>query len=271
MTKTLRCGPLGRIGRTLILGGTLLAAAQPAHAWRAITKADLPYLPEYCADHPGLNNLGLRPSGKDWSSIFGASNWVHMSHYCFGVNNLNHALRNSRNKRESTYLAGVAINEFGYVFSHGDPANWPLAAEAYTHIARAQVIQGRPAQAGGSLEKAIQANPKFVPAYVALAEMYMMSKNNKAALEVVEKGLANVPDSRHLASRFQTLTGKAFVPPPEAEKPAAPANESAATATPATQAPATPTPPAGAVSASAGAAPAANPGGNLGTGGLIGN
>ncbi len=235
---------MGRTGRfalraqTTTLLAVLAVLPTAALAWDPVTRGDLPYLPEYCADHPGLKQISGRSGGRDWARVFGDNNWTHMSHYCYGLNNLNHAVREARDKTRSNYLAGVAIGEINYVLSHGDPAHWPLTSEAYMNIARAQVIQGQAAQAGGSLEKAILANPKFVPAYVVLYEMHLNNNNKTAALQVIEEGLKQVPDSKHLASRYQTQTGKAFVPPPEAIKPVeqAKAEQAAQEAAPAAQA-----------------------------------
>lgn len=264
-----KAGRFASWARALPLGVVLLAAPWPAFAWRPVTKADLPYLPEYCTDHVGPQ-IGVKASGKDWAAVFGPKNWAHMHHYCFGINHVNHAIRNARDKRQANYLAGVAVNEIAYVFSHGDPEHWPLRAEAYMHIARARVIQGQAGQAGAALEKAVQSDPNFVPAYVALFEMHMANKDKASALKVVEQGLQHVPDSRHLASRFQTITGKAFVPPPQAAKPTETPAPPAAAADPA--APAVAVADTAAKAATAGGAVAkGNPENNVGTGGLIGN
>lgn len=244
-----------------VVAGTLLLPSV-ARAWLAITKADLPNLPQYCVDRHGPG-LGVQGSGRRWQDVFGRA-WGDMHHYCYALNHLNHAVRSLGDKTKRNYYADVVIGETGYVLSHGGRENWVLLPEAYTNMGRARTLQGRDKEAAGYFRKAIEAKADYAPAYLRLSELHMSAGDRKGALEIVEQGLARSPDDKGLSARYQDLTGKAFVPPPDVVKPAA--ESPGAEAPVAAIAPAEPQKPVGEPVAAS--APA---GTKVGTGGVIGN
>jgi hypothetical protein len=113
--------------------------ALPAHAQdlRNINPTDqeLMMLPPYC--HARLR--GDANTKKMWSSQMGNDIFVHLHHYCFGLNFMNRMMLTVDNK-EKTFLARRAATNFDYVIQRWPPSH-PLTVEARQRKAQVQFNQ----------------------------------------------------------------------------------------------------------------------------------
>lgn len=118
------------LARTLCTVLTMTAAA----AWAAgpaqygPTSSELAMLPPAC--HARLSTGGGEAEAQRamWSARLGPNNFLHLHHYCFGLNFMNRAqFAINRNDRRGNLQA--AIGEFDYVLTHW-PADSPLRGDA---------------------------------------------------------------------------------------------------------------------------------------------
>ena len=96
---------------TLLTGLVML----PASAFsQRLTSAELVLLPDYCSARMEGHNSAAYQS---WSQRFGESNFLHIHHYCFGLNQLNRAKMEFEPHKQTSAL-NRAIREFDYVLKH---------------------------------------------------------------------------------------------------------------------------------------------------------
>lgn len=193
----------------------------PAYALQdfAATPGELVMMPPYCATAYGVS------AGRISLQAVGLEGCASLRHYCDGLKSM---IRVDKNRAESDYWLGVAVQAFNSVVKDARWASCPLWPEAHVSLGRAMLRQGRSTgtvstQAVSQFIKALTLKPDYVPAYYALSDYYAGAGLKKKALEVVEDGLRQVPNSTGLLRRFTELGGK--TPPTplvEAVPPAAP-------------------------------------------------
>jgi tetratricopeptide (TPR) repeat protein len=94
-------------------------------------------------------------------------------------------------EQESIYIR--AVDE--YIQSQQSNAERP---EAQVNLGNYHAAQGDFDQALQAYRKAIELEQSFVPAYINLADLYRVRKNDKAAEAVLDQGLAIAPDNASL-------------------------------------------------------------------------
>lgn len=202
------------MNRSEIFSLTLLAMLLPASLamadW-APTEIEMATLPAYCA---AKFDEGKHPeSAKMWRSTMGRRNFVHIHHYCAGLNFVNRARgMTSANKDRQGTLEG-ALRNFDYVLTHAQP-DFYLRPEILMNRGIALSMMNRTGEAVGDLLKSIEADPKQPRAYMTLADMYDKQKNRAKALETVTEGLRHNPDTKSLQRRYTELGGKLPYPEP---------------------------------------------------------
>jgi tetratricopeptide (TPR) repeat protein len=199
------------------IGWTGLAAlfAVPAAqaAW-APTAAEMAALPAYCGARFNEGSEAF----KTWRSTMGGD-FIHIHHYCAGLNFLNRSYGMSSTKDRQGTLGG-AVREFDYVLTHASPEFY-LRAEILMNRGVALSQLKRPGEAIANLNQAIEKNPELPRAWMTLADMYDAQKQRAKALETVTEGLRHNPGTRSLQRRYTELGGK--LPYPEPIKPEPPA------------------------------------------------
>lgn len=230
----------------------MLLPVAPALADWVPSPAEMAALPAYCV---AKFNEGTNPaSAKVWRASMG-SDFMHIHHYCAGLNFLNRA-RSMSSGNDKQGVLGAAMGNFGYVLKHTQP-DFYLRPEILMNRGVTQSMQGRDGAAVSDLLKAIEMDPKLPRAYIVLADLYAKQKNRSKALETVTAGLRHNPDTKSLQRRYTELGGKLPYPEPLQSVAAEPAaGTPGASPAPVTASPTEPAPP---VAASSAAAPAATP------------
>lgn len=179
-----------------------------------------------------------RIAGRDISDV---RNWQHMHHYCDGLRFYNRAMASTSNRMEFNSYIVTSIKNFDYVLSH-TTSDFEMRPEIIAEKARALALAGRKAEAIMLYTGVVVQTPKYVPAYLYLADHYAGS-DRKKALELVSLGLRHNPATKSLQRRYAELGGKLPYPAPiepvPLETPAAKPVEAAAStsASPAEPAP----------------------------------
>lgn len=99
------------------------------------TDAELMLLPPYC--HARIK--GDDNTKKMWGAQMGNDVFVHLHHYCFGINYMNRMMFTVDSK-EKAFNARRAITNFDYVIQRWPPS-YPLTIEAIKYKAQVQAQQ----------------------------------------------------------------------------------------------------------------------------------
>lgn len=210
------------IGLTGLAALFVVPAAQAA--WGP-TAAEMAALPAYCGARFNEGSEAF----KTWRSTMGGD-FIHIHHYCAGLNFLNRSYGMSSTKARQGALGG-AVREFDYVLTHASP-DFHLRAEILMNRGVALSLLKKPGEAIANLNQAIEKNPELPRAWMTLADLYDAQKQRAKALETVTEGLRHNPGTRSLQRRYTELGGKPPYPEPVKPEPAQaePATEPAATA-----------------------------------------
>jgi tetratricopeptide (TPR) repeat protein len=203
--------------RWLLCGfGILFSGAAIAFAPPNPVGEELATLPPYCKE-----KTQQRPDpivDKIWSDKFGAENWRHMHHYCYGLNYLVNRYYRAPDPEDRKWMLGEAVSNISYTINAAAPGFF-LQPEMHYNRGKALRMLGRAPEAERDWLEAIRLDPTYVAAYIAIADYYAELKQQHKALETVSEGLRYVPASNVLQRRYQELGGK--LPYPAAyEKPA---------------------------------------------------
>ena len=112
-----------------VLGGSFLAQAQEKLHNIPITEVAM--LPEYCQDR--LNN---QKNKEKWQSVLGKNGWLHLHHYCYGLNHYYRAGTEIDFRKRGKH-AQKGIGQFNYVLRHW-PANLQLSQLAQMYKGQLQ-------------------------------------------------------------------------------------------------------------------------------------
>jgi tetratricopeptide (TPR) repeat protein len=178
------------------------------------TEQEYATLPPYCKEKIEKKNP---TENKMWSDRFGANTWLHMHHYCQGLNDINrYYLESDRALRND--LLSSAVGQFDYVIGHV-PTDSVLLADAYQNRGHVQLMLRNAVDGVTDLQKALELNPRISQAYLLLADQFESWKKRDKALQIVSDGLRYIPASKVLQQRYRELGGKQPYPEPY-EKPA---------------------------------------------------
>ena len=202
--------------KNMLALGAGLAMAQSAAADWAPNKAEMATLPPYCAARFDERSAAF----QTWKSTMGGD-FIHVHHYCAGLNFVNRA-RGMASAKDRRGVLGAAVRNFDYILTHTQP-DFYLRAEALMNRGIAMSMLQKPGEAVGNLRQAIEMNPRLPRAYMTLADLYDQQKNRGKALETVTAGLRHNPDAKSLQRRYTELGGKLPYPVPIEPAAAAPA------------------------------------------------
>ena len=179
-----------------------------AVAQRQFDPKQLAMLPPYCK-YTQLYRQSV-PGGSDpqqierWSSLMGPENFIHLHHYCLGLEASNRALYFSSTKPDRDRELGESVREFNYVLERVSP-EFALLPEILTRRGENLLRLGNGPQGLLDLSRAIELKPDDWPPYAALSDYYKSLGDLKSAREWVDKGLAAAPGTRALQRRLTEL------------------------------------------------------------------
>ncbi|CAH1904794.1 TPR_REGION domain-containing protein [Candidatus Nitrotoga sp. HW29] len=178
-----------------------------------VTKAELASMPPYCTALYGKYHGMPQPQDSPLRHTIPAG-CPSVHHYCDGLKYILRADHAMGNKADFSYNMQNAITSFNGVTEEWRSAapTCSLRAEAHTNLAKSllRMVKRQPAaasQAINSLKQAIELTPGFLQSYLVLADTYIDNGQKRKAKEIVEEGLAHIPNSKALAKRYVALGG----------------------------------------------------------------
>lgn len=136
-------------------------------------------------------------------------------HYCWGQVAQNRYYRETDLQKRKD-LALYAASGYKYVIDHTEsiPKDWPYMHKMHVDYGKALLLSNNTAGAIQALNTALKINPKYIPAYNALADVLNEQGLKSKALEFVIEGLKYQPTSKSLKRRYTELGGKQPFPEP---------------------------------------------------------
>lgn len=173
------------------------------------------HLPEFCKytqslpNHNGSGGGGLKGayghplSTEKYRKMFGKETWHDMHHYCHGLEFMYRA-GNSIDPAEKAFWYRNALGAFDYVLVRAAQP-FLLEAEGLLNKGIALLNLDDPIQGVLCLSQAIEVDPEYLPAYVALSNYFERSGDREQAIAILESGLTNIPQSRLLEENLARI------------------------------------------------------------------
>ena len=195
---------LAFVSCALLSGGYV--AAKPAD----ITESEMKLLPRYCPDTQGFGYgdaySRTSPRAGYWVSLMGPTFW-NMHHYCWAEISMNRSRKARLSPMTRRGLWESARNDYGYVIQNSPP-DFILLPEIYTKIGQVEMLLDRPNKADEAFSRARHLKPDYWPAYSHWAEFLIQNRKLTEAMEIVQEGLKNAPQSKVLGEQYHVLGGK---------------------------------------------------------------
>lgn len=130
--------------------------------------------------------------------------WFH--HYCWGILSKLRSI-SARDRQDRLQEINLWRSNMQFIVDYVSKNNkvWPYMAVVHTELANANLVDGKVHAAIVSANKALDLDPATVDAYWIAADAYLAMKNRVKAIEILDRGLANVPGSRLLLRRLTEL------------------------------------------------------------------
>jgi len=193
--------------RSLPWALVLLLSPTCGHAQERYELSDVPLLPQYCKyaqdfrDRvPGAN---IPTEIQRWYSVLGPT-FHHVHHYCYGLVATNRGNFKAKNTLDRLRNLAFSIGEFDYVIERA-PRDFPLLPEILTRKGENLIKLRRAPEGVLALEQAIELRPDYWPPYAHISDYYKSLGEIAKARELLEKGLANAPDTKALKHRLADL------------------------------------------------------------------
>ena len=187
----------------------VFGVATPVRAQWQYDEKRAALLPPYCKYTQLYRDAA--PGGRNpteiqrWSAMMGGdSNFMHLHHYCWGLEYTNHALYSATSKQGRDESLRLSIPEFNYVISQARP-DFVLLPEILTKKGENLMRIGRAPEAIPALNRALSLKPDYWPAHAALSDYFRDIGQIQAALEWAEKGLTAAPNAKPLLRRVSEL------------------------------------------------------------------
>ena len=106
-----------------------------AHSASQLTAAEIAMLPDYCqARWAGKDTAAF----KSWKQRLGASNFIHIHHFCIGLHFMNKAPMEF-DAKEKKFMLQKAVRNFDYVLARW-PKHFSMTSEASVHRQQAKMM-----------------------------------------------------------------------------------------------------------------------------------
>ena len=189
----------------VLLGALASPSAMAQHQYDPKTMAMLPpyckYLQVYRENVPG----GSDPAQIErWTRILGAQNYLHLHHYCWGLENTSRGLYFSTNSRERNHEFSEAVREIDYVLARVTP-DFALLPEILTKRGENLMRLGKAAEGVRDLSRAIELKPDHWPPYAAMSDYYKSLSDFDSARQWAQRGLSAAPGTKALERRLAEL------------------------------------------------------------------
>ena len=167
------------------------------------TKADLELfgVPEFCYSFLNPKFEGT-PLQAKWRRLLEGFDGPH--HYCFGIRGYNTALKAHNREERMTALKG-ALNEMIYPLNHHFNPKHPLSAKLLYDLGKVTEGLEDYKSAIDFYNRSIELNPNVWLPFAAMSDLLEKAGNKKQAIETLENGLKNKPDSKPLIKRLNKL------------------------------------------------------------------
>lgn len=140
---------------------------------------------------------------RRWRGVFGDT-YEHLHHYCWGMMKANRARLLARDQQSRRAYEADAIDEYNYVLRHATE-DYFLLPEVITRKGESLLRLEQGPVAVTEFERAIALKPDYWPPYAHLSDYYRALGQRPKAIEVLERGLAAVPDAAPLTRRLKEL------------------------------------------------------------------
>ncbi len=169
----------------------------------AFPKTDAEYaaLPPYCTVRSREQNTANYAS---WNNKLGPKNFIHIHHYCSALNHINNSYKQTKPILRMRELNN-AIGGLDYMFDHAEPS-FILMPEI--HLKKGDVFRllKKYGDAITEYHQSIQIKADYIPPYRKIADIYIELGDKKSAIDILQKGLKQKPNSKSLKRRLKSLT-----------------------------------------------------------------
>lgn len=163
------------------------------------TDNDMRQLPPFCQARMSQQET---PEKAKWKKRLG-TDFSHIHHLCAGIFTYKYAINTATlTASQREFHLRKAIGETSYLIKHARK-DFVLMPLVYTTQAKAFIGLKEYNEAIAHLNKAIDANPKYISPYIILSDLYFNQGNFQEAANALERGLAVKPDSTHLKVRYK--------------------------------------------------------------------
>jgi len=149
-----------------------------------------------------MHNSSTPAEKKVWRKKLGHG-YLHLHHYCYALNFLNHSHQIDKKKANRDALK-AALKEIGYVQRHTSK-QFALQPEM---TYKKGVIYERLGDYSSAMKeylKGIAINPRIPAFYAALSDLYKKNGDEGEAKNVLKRGLKYKPKSKMLNKRLKKL------------------------------------------------------------------
>jgi tetratricopeptide (TPR) repeat protein len=169
-------------------------------------------MPEYCRyTHPTelyIKGTGtLSEGGKRWIAINGEGNQKHIHHFCWAMVRLIRSHGAGATAQVRKHLRETAIGDIDYSIENST-AGFRLLPELWTKRGTTLTLLNRDAEAMKSFQNALAASPKYVPAYVELADLLRRKGDLAGARATLKSGIETIPEAAVLKTQLAELDKK---------------------------------------------------------------
>ena len=207
----------GRMGRPSVVALALVLAAigpvraqeipgYPANVYEGDHR-EMALIPKYCMYTQLFRNSVSGGNDQQmidaWSARMGDI-FHHMHHYCAGLIKANRGLLKARDATTRRFYLNDAVSEYDYVI-HRAKEDFVLLPEIVTRKAEALVRLGKGPVAVLEFERAIALKADYWPPYAYLSDYYRESGDLHKGRELLDAGLARMPDEKALQRRRAEL------------------------------------------------------------------
>lgn len=166
------------------------------------TMEELRYLPEFCTVRIMHRMDRKYADVRKWQKIMG-NDWLYMHHYCGAQAQILRGFREPTEYKRK-WQWGRSLANFDFVLRN---ASKGFYLRPDIHLRRGQVflLLNSQAEAIKEFSTALKIKSDYVPAYLALANVYVDLNSRNDAIQILEIGLKHNPDSIDLKNALDKL------------------------------------------------------------------
>jgi tetratricopeptide (TPR) repeat protein len=163
---------------------------------------DFSQVPAWCVDR--MKNIKTA-KGQRQAQLMGAGCYTFGNHYCYALAQVQRYFKSlGGGGRGDVGQLNMAVNNFAYLEAHAG-SSCIIQPEVWVNQGKTLLLLNQPSQAAKLFEKAARKNPKFVPAYISLADLYKKAGQKDVAQKILEHGVAINPTNVALQRRLAEL------------------------------------------------------------------